>query len=146
MKAGDYRPALKVVSFDIETAMEGCSSIPSPCTAMRRGEERRVFMLGEGATQDFVSTCATQEEVLQAFLDWVAEYDPDVLIGWNVVNFDTWYLQRLADQLGRRCCWGGSAARALARAGRGRRAAHGAASRARGAGRHRVAAGGVLPL
>jgi DNA polymerase-2 len=43
---------------------------------------------------------------LQAFQDWIVEYDPDVLIGWNVVNFDTRYLQRLADHLGRRLLLG----------------------------------------
>ena len=42
----------------------------------------------------------------QAFSDWLAGYDPDVLIGWNVVNFDTWYLQRVADKLGRRLVLG----------------------------------------
>jgi DNA polymerase-2 len=107
VKAGDYRPALKVVSFDIETAMEGVQ-LYSIGVHGRVGEHhtRRVFMLGEGARQDFVQACADQEAVLQAFLDWLADYDPDVLIGWNVVNFDTWYLQRVADKLGRRLVLG----------------------------------------
>jgi len=107
VKAGDYRPALKVVSFDIETAMEGVQ-LYSIGVHGRVGERhtRRVFMLGEGAGQDFVQACADQEAVLQAFLDWLADYDPDVLIGWNVVNFDTWYLQRVADKLGRRLVLG----------------------------------------
>jgi len=107
VKAGDYRPALKVVSFDIETAMEGVQ-LYSIGVHGRVGEHdtRRVFMLGEGAQQDFVQACADQEAVLQAFLDWLADYDPDVLIGWNVVNFDTWYLQRVADKLGRRLVLG----------------------------------------
>ena len=107
VKAGDYRPALKVVSFDIETAMEGVQ-LYSIGVHGRVGERhtRRVFMLGEGAGQDFVQACADQEAVLQAFLDWLGDYDPDVLIGWNVVNFDTWYLQRVADKLGRRLVLG----------------------------------------
>ena len=67
---------------------------------------RRVFMLGDGAGKDYVQSAATQEELLQQFLDWVADYDPDVLIGWNVVNFDTWYLQRVADHLGQRLALG----------------------------------------
>ncbi|MEE4144809.1 MAG: DNA polymerase II [Halieaceae bacterium] len=114
VKAGDYRPALKVVSFDIETAMEGVQlfSIGVHGRVADR-HTRRVFMVGEGAQQDFVQSCADQEAVLQAFLDWLADYDPDVLIGWNVVNFDTWYLQRVADKLGRRLVLG-----------RDRRAAH----------------------
>lgn len=107
VKAGDYLPTLKVVSFDIETAMEGLQlysiAVHGKSTA---GEERRVFMLGEGAQQPYVQTCATQEQVLQAFLDWIVDYDPDVLIGWNVVNFDTRYLQRVADHLGRRLLLG----------------------------------------
>ncbi|MCB1688930.1 MAG: DNA polymerase II [Halioglobus sp.] len=107
IKAGDYLPALKVVSFDIETAMDGLQlySIAVHGTS-HAGEERKVFMLGEGAEQAFVAACATQEEVLQSFLDWIADYDPDVLIGWNVVNFDTRYLQRVADHLGRRLLLG----------------------------------------
>ncbi len=107
VKASDYRPALKVVSYDIETAMEGVQLYSIGVHGVAAGQHsRKVFMVGEGAQQDFVQACSSQEEALQAFLDWLAEYDPDVLIGWNVVNFDTWYLQRLADQLGRRLVLG----------------------------------------
>ena len=106
-KAAQYRPALKVVSYDIETAMSGLQlysiAVHGKSAA---GEERVVFMLGEGASQDYVVTCDTQESLLQAFVDWVTQYDPDVLIGWNVINFDTRYLQRVADHLGRRLLLG----------------------------------------
>lgn len=107
IKSADYRPRLKMLSFDIETAMEGLHlySIAAHGTAAD-GQVRKVFMLGEGASQEYVDYFATPEEVLQAFTDWVAQYDPDVLVGWNVVNFDTWYLQRLADHLGRRLLLG----------------------------------------
>lgn len=107
IKAGGYLPALKVVSFDIETAMDELQlfSIAVHGTSPQ-GEVRRVFMLGEGAQQAFVTACASQDELLQAFLDWLAQHDPDVLIGWNVVNFDARYLQRLADHLGRRLLLG----------------------------------------
>jgi DNA polymerase-2 len=101
VKAGSYRPALKVVSFDIETAMEGLQLYCIAVHGKSPDEEaRRVFMLGEGAQQGFVTAYATQQDVLQAFLDWIEQFDPDVLIGWNVVNFDTRFLQRLTDQLG----------------------------------------------
>jgi len=107
IKSTQYQPALKVVSFDIETAMEGLQLYSIAVHGVSAdGEARQVFMLGEGAQQVFVRSYANQGEVLQAFLDWVADYDPDVLIGWNVVNYDTWYLQRLSDQLGRRLLLG----------------------------------------
>jgi len=107
MRASAYRPALRVVSYDIETAMQGLQLYSIGVHADGPGgQARRVFMLGEGADQDFVTTCASQEQLLEAFLDWLHDYDPDVLIGWNVVNFDTRYLQRLCDQLGRRLALG----------------------------------------
>lgn len=107
IKAGQYLPSLKVVSFDIETAMEGLQLYSIAVHGKSaEGEVRKVFMWGEGAQQAYVETCASQEAVLQAFVDWLSAYDPDVLIGWNVVNFDTRYLQRLADHLGRRLLLG----------------------------------------
>lgn len=101
LRPADYRPPLAVMSFDIETAMRGVE-LYSIGVHARRGEQqvRRVFMLGEGATQDYVVALDSERALLQAFLDFVADYDPDVLIGWNVVGFDTWYLQRVADKHG----------------------------------------------
>tara|TARA_R110002110_G_C13470397_1_gene720542 strand:- start:23335 stop:25674 length:2340 start_codon:yes stop_codon:yes gene_type:complete len=107
LKASHYRPQLKVVSYDIETSMQGVQLYSIAVHAVApEGEQRRVFMIGEGATQDFVVSCADQGALLQAFLDWINDFDPDVLIGWNVVNFDTWYLQRVAEKLGRRLLLG----------------------------------------
>jgi DNA polymerase II len=107
IRKADYQPQLKVVSFDIETAMSGVQLFSIAVHGVSGDEQqRKVFMLGEGADQDYVETCASQEALLQAFLDWLADYDPDVLIGWNVINFDCWYLQRVADQLGRRLLLG----------------------------------------
>ncbi len=107
VKSSQYLPVLKVVSIDIETAMESLQlySIAVHGRSVA-GEVRQVFMLGEGAQQAYVTAYATQEDLLQAFIDWIAKYDPDVLIGWNVVNFDTRYLQRVADHLGRRLLLG----------------------------------------
>ena len=107
IRRADCRPGLRVVSFDLETAMEGLQLFSIAVHGVdREGEQRRVFMLGEGAAQSWVQSCSTQQELLQAFLDWISAYDPDVLIGWNVINFDTWYLQRVADQLGKRLLLG----------------------------------------
>lgn len=97
-----YRPALAVLSFDIETAVHGGVELFSIGVHARHGarEIRRVFMLGEGASQDYVVSVQSERALLLAFLDFVADFDPDVLIGWSVINFDTWYLQRVADKHG----------------------------------------------
>ena len=107
IRSGEYLPRLRVVSFDIETAMQGLQLYSIAVHGIDgEQQERKVFMLGEGAEQPWVETCASQEEVLEKFLDWITRYDPDALIGWNVINFDTWYLQRVADHCGRRLLLG----------------------------------------
>ncbi|TXS88998.1 DNA polymerase II [Parahaliea maris] len=103
LKPARSQTPLAVMSFDIETAMEGIQLYSIGIHALRGGQAtRRVFMLGEGAGQDFVVAVDSERALLLAFLDFVSDYDPDVLIGWNVVNFDTWYLQRVADKYGLR--------------------------------------------
>ena len=98
--AADYRPQLKVLSIDIETAMQGVELYSIAAYGLASGQRvEKVFMRGEGAGLLYVESYATERELLVAFCDWIASYDPDVLIGWNVVNFDFWFLQRLADKL-----------------------------------------------
>ncbi len=98
IRAVDYEPQLAVVSVDIETAMTGVQLYSIGVHAVRGGiAQQKVFMLGEGADLPYVVSLPSQKAVLLAFLDWLQEYDPDVLIGWNVINFDLWYLQRVAD-------------------------------------------------
>ncbi|WP_371851740.1 DNA polymerase II [Duganella phyllosphaerae] len=98
--APDYRPKLKIVSLDIETsahgdlysiALEGCG-------------QRQVYMLGaapEATTQaiDFdLEYCATPRQIIERLNAWFARHDPDVVIGWNVVQFDLRVLQKNADK------------------------------------------------
>lgn len=85
----DYRPALRLVSLDIETsergelysiALEGCG-------------QRQVYMLGpangdaEGVDFD-LRYCADRTELLTCLNQWLAEHDPDAIIGWNLIQFD----------------------------------------------------------
>jgi DNA polymerase-2 len=85
----DYRPALRLVSLDIETsergelysiALEGCG-------------QRQVYMLGppngEAGDLDFdLRYCADRAELLACLNQWLAEHDPDAIIGWNLIQFD----------------------------------------------------------
>ncbi|MDD0844612.1 DNA polymerase II [Pseudomonas sp. Gutcm_11s] len=93
--AEDYRPKLRLVSLDIETsergelysiALEGCG-------------QRQVYMLGErpevAPEVDFdLAYCSSRAELLQRLNAWLAEHDPDAIIGWNLVQFDLRVLQR----------------------------------------------------
>lgn len=99
-QADDYRPQLRLVSLDIETsehgelysiALEGCG-------------QRQVYMLGEPPAVvpevDFdLAWCASRAEMLQRLNAWLAEHDPDAIIGWNLVQFDLRVLQQHSVEL-----------------------------------------------
>ncbi|WP_144152656.1 DNA polymerase II [Paraburkholderia sp. BCC1885] len=89
-----YRPALKLVSLDIETtahgelysiALEGCG-------------QRQVYMLGpangDASGIDFdLEYCESRPVLLERLNAWLERHDPDAIIGWNLVQFDLRVLQ-----------------------------------------------------
>ena len=100
--ASDYRPQLKLVSLDIETSQhEALYSV-----ALDGMAERVVFMLGEppaqgGEALDFALIyCATRKAMIEQLNAWFERNDPDVILGWNVIQFDLRVLQKTADDCG----------------------------------------------
>lgn len=116
LAVSDYTPTLKVVSLDIETSMDGktlyCIGVslhrhlPSAVAESMRSqvEQKVVFMLQHTNTNveqlraENIHCYRTETELLRAFLLWFSEVDPDVVIGWNVINFDFKFLQKVADR------------------------------------------------
>lgn len=43
--------------------------------------------------------CYTRAELLERLNEWFAQYDPDAIIGWNVIGFDLRVLQEHASKL-----------------------------------------------
>ena len=88
-----------VLSFDIETDPAGRRLLA-------------VALYGEGADEVYIVDpggrplpgraigCAGEREALDAFADRVHGLDPDVLTGWNVVDFDLKVLSRIAGRTG----------------------------------------------
>ena len=98
----DYRPVLKRVSLDIETSENGeLYSI-----ALDGMPERVVYMLGEPPPQpdhplDFALVyLPTRKAMVESLNDWFARNDPDVIMGWSVIQFDLRILQKTADACG----------------------------------------------
>lgn len=100
MTADDYQPDLKVMSFDIETDY---SSNELFSIAFVTNNIKRVLMVNNQQpsidVRNLIEYVEDESELLSRFLMWVKEIDPDVFIGWNVINFDFRFLQKKADQL-----------------------------------------------
>lgn len=107
--AADYAPEYTVLSLDIETSMSGdqlysigavIARTDQPVTAT----QTRVYMVGDAAEvvnpPDYLHFCPNESMLLQQFMRWFDEVDPDIVIGWNVINFDLRFLQQKAEQLG----------------------------------------------
>lgn len=103
VKAADrHRPVLGVVALDIETSGRGeLYSI-----ALEGLGDRRVLMLDPGREDTDRSAGfdleyrRTRADLIRALNAWFARHDPDVIIGWNVVQFDLLRLQECADACG----------------------------------------------
>lgn len=95
----DYRPPLKWVSLDIETTRHG----ELYCIGLEGCGQRTVYMLGpangDDRQLDFeLVYVASRPQLLEKLNAWFAEHDPDVIIGWNVVQFDLRMLQKHAER------------------------------------------------
>lgn len=104
-----YSPRFKVLSLDIETSMTGdvLYAIGAVVTTTEHVDviDRVVMMVGSDEdpvpdSHTYLQYYADEKSLLNAFLRWFDQIDADVVIGWNVINFDLRFLQRKAEALG----------------------------------------------
>lgn len=97
LKAADYSPSLTVLSIDIECSEKGeLFSI-----GLHTQDFQRVLMIGMSESgPDWISWVDDEKALLLAFIDEIKELDPDIFIGWNVVNFDFKILIERSELLG----------------------------------------------
>ena len=92
----DVQP--RVLSFDIETDPQGdrllAISLYAPGV-----DEVLIVDGGDRRMPDLARRCVDERAALDLFCARVKEVDPDVLIGWNVIDFDLTVLQRIAARL-----------------------------------------------
>ncbi|WP_218355053.1 DNA polymerase II [Alteromonas lipotrueiana] len=98
IKGATYTPALTTLSLDIECdEHEHLFSIGLSSPTLKRVVlvyDRPVATPGD--TQFLLEVVPTEKHLLQRIVALINEYDPDVLIGWNVKQFDFAVLQRRA--------------------------------------------------
>ncbi|MGB1311852.1 MAG: DNA polymerase II, partial [Leucothrix sp.] len=97
LKKADYKPSLRWISLDIETHdLRGkLYSI-----AISTDKSHQVFMVQHPShpsnTQHHslnIHWCENERAALSACFEWVKQYDPDIILGWNVIGFDLAFLK-----------------------------------------------------
>lgn len=97
MKSGVYVPDFEVMSLDIESDFQSEKLFS---IAFVSSNQKRTLIIGNGEDTGSVEYCADESILLKRWIDWVEDIDPDIFIGWNVVNFDFRLLQQRAQSLG----------------------------------------------
>ncbi len=99
VKKSDFSTSLSSLAFDIETAgFDG--PLLSIAVAGHGGDFVWIADASASGTHDAYEVVADEAALVRRFLDHVSAADPDVLSGWNVVEFDLKYLERKATALG----------------------------------------------
>ncbi len=83
----DMVPNLSVLSIDIETNAEKGSIYSIACS----GKKNIVFIIGNadnGKSPIHVVYCKNERSLLENFINHLHIENPDVIIGWNVIDFD----------------------------------------------------------
>ena len=88
----------RVLSFDIET--HGTPARLLAISMYAPGIDEVLIVDGsERAMPDKAIRCADEFAALEAFCDRVRRLDPDVLSGWNIIDFDLTVLQHIAERV-----------------------------------------------
>ncbi|MGR5163653.1 DNA polymerase II [Vibrio owensii] len=93
-RTGEYQPKLHVVSLDLECSEKGILysiGLDSPV-------DSRVIMIGEPEPADTpIQWVKDEKALLEALIEWFKQFDPDVIVGWNVIDFDFRLLHKRAE-------------------------------------------------
>tara|TARA_Y100000031_G_scaffold132714_1_gene154028 strand:+ start:135 stop:2444 length:2310 start_codon:yes stop_codon:yes gene_type:complete len=89
LSSGTTHPELKTLSIDIETnpTAQTIYSI-----SLVQGTYKKVFIVTDKKLTSALSF-KTEKDLLQAFLEQVKKLDPDIITGWNLIDFDFQVIQ-----------------------------------------------------
>jgi len=111
VRASDYRPRLKVISLDIETSSDTTIDKAQLYSIAVYSEACSLVFMVNGKLDDGIVNgeelsdgtllyyYETEKSCLLSFLRWFQEHDPDVVIGWHVVQFDLWVLEKICQRV-----------------------------------------------
>ena len=97
LKPGSHVPELGVMSIDIESDYQ-TDALFSIAFVTR--SISKTLMIGQGVDSNLIEFVDDEAALLLRWIEWVNQTDPDIFIGWNVVNFDFRLLQKKSQALG----------------------------------------------
>ncbi|MCP4790247.1 MAG: DNA polymerase II [Gammaproteobacteria bacterium] len=129
IKPSQFTPNLRCVSLDIETTMNG-QTIHSIALFAKEagGDVRKVWLHWPSDSlpvdlPEYTEVMPNERQMLRQFVHWLESYDPDVFMGWSLVQFDFRILCQRAKELGVRLRLGRGGEEIHWRAGHGGRPA-----------------------
>ena len=92
----DVIPKFVVASLDIETGENNTRlySIAVHITGNKK-EIKQVFVVGKEDEKlpAYIQSFSDEKKLLNSFISWLNEVDPDIIIGWHVIGFDLMFLE-----------------------------------------------------
>ena len=90
----DFVPTLKTLSIDIEAGKDEGELF---CIGLSSKNYKKCFIVGKKNLKDSVF-CESVEDCLEKFKEELISFDPDIITGWNVIDFDFVYLKKLFEK------------------------------------------------
>lgn len=86
-----FNPILKIASIDIESNKESGKLF---CIGIYTENEKKVFMITKHKLKNAIE-CKDESDCLEKFKSEIIKLDPDIITGWNVIDFDLVYLRSI---------------------------------------------------
>jgi len=90
IKPSVYTPKLNLISIDTESDRKGNLI----CAGIHSEKFHKTFMITDHKIKN-VMPCKNEEECLKKFSSEIIKLDPDIITGWNFIDFDLVYLKEL---------------------------------------------------
>jgi DNA polymerase-2 len=101
IESAEELPKLKILSIDLESSMDNYGANDGQLYSISMYTEgyEHVFLVNQKKYNNATSF-PDEMSLLEAFKKKVIELDPDIITGWNVIDFDLDYLKKKFDKYG----------------------------------------------
>lgn len=100
VRSTNYRPSLDILSFDIETGIDGTVySIGVDYTGSKTYQHVYMRADREEVVSKTLTYFSSESSMILKFVEDLQNIDPDVIIGWHVIGFDLRFLVNRCEKL-----------------------------------------------